>query len=60
MNILTDQELRALVASAMRGDREAITSLLKYYTPALYFVSRLYLGDKETAKKSEQQALVLH
>lgn len=57
MNILTDQELRALVASAMRGDREAITSLLKYYTPALYFVSRLYLGDKETAKKSEQQAL---
>lgn len=57
MNILTDQELRALVANAMRGDREAITSLLKYYTPALYFVSRLYLGDKETAKKSEQQAL---
>lgn len=57
INRLSDQELRAIVSSAIHGNREAITELLKYYTADMYFVSRLYLDNKETAKKSEQKAL---
>lgn len=57
INRLSDQELRALVTSALRGSRDSIKDLLKYYTADMYFVSRLYLDDKETAKSSEQTAL---
>ena len=57
INRLSDQELRAIVSSAIHGNRDAITELLKYYTADMYFVSRLYLDNKETAKKSEQKAL---
>lgn len=57
INRLSDQELRAIVTSALRGSRDSIKNLLKYYTADMYFVSRLYLDDKETAKSSEQKAL---
>lgn len=56
-NRLTDQELRTLVTNAMQGSRESVTGFLKYYTADMYYVSRLYLKDKETAKKAVQQAL---
>ncbi len=57
VNRLTDQELRTLITDGLRGNRDSVAKLLKYYTSDMYFVSRLYLKDKETAKKSEQQAL---
>ncbi|MDO4521317.1 MAG: sigma-70 family RNA polymerase sigma factor, partial [Erysipelotrichaceae bacterium] len=56
-NVQTEQEIRELVEQAAGGSREAIASLLKAYTSDMYFVTRLYVGDKETAKSSEQTAL---
>lgn len=56
-NRLTDQELRTLAAKALRGDRDSVTAFLKYYTADMYYVSRLYLKDKDTAKKAVQQGL---
>ena len=56
-NIQTEQEIRELVDKAAGGSREAISSLLKTFTSDMYFITRLYVGDKETARSSEQNAL---
>ena len=56
-NRISDEELREIVKSALRGNRDSVTELLRCYTADMYFISRLYLEDKDEAKKSEQQAL---
>lgn len=53
----TEKEIRELVEKASSGDRESIGTLLKTFTSDMYFITRLYVGDKETARSSEQTAL---
>ena len=53
----TEKEIRELVEKASSGDRESIGTPLKTFTSDMYFITRLYVGDKETARSSEQTAL---
>lgn len=46
-----------LLAGARENDRDSIQQLLKEYATKMYFVSRLYLKDREAAKDTEQEAL---
>ncbi len=50
-------KIKALLAGAKNNDREAVKELLNELASKMYFVSRLFLKDKETAKAAEQDAL---
>ncbi|MCR4952044.1 MAG: SH3 domain-containing protein [Solobacterium sp.] len=51
------KNIASLLAGARENDRDAIQQLLKEYATKMYFVSRLYLKDREAAKDTEQEAL---
>ena len=53
----TEKEIRDLVEKAASGDRESVSTLLKTFTSDMYFITRLYVGNKNTARSSEQTAL---
>ena len=54
---LTEQEVKDLVEKASTGDRAAINDLLKLYISDMYFVTRLYVKDRDQARTTEQTAL---
>ena len=53
----TEKEIRELVEKAASGDRESVSTLLKTFTSDMYFITRLYVGNKNAARSSEQTAL---
>lgn len=55
-NKFSEEEVRLILRSAVRGDRDAAVRLLQSYTNDMYFVARLYLKDVTAAKKTVQAA----
>ena len=51
------ENIRNLVNAAVAGDRNAINEILKRYTSEMYFVTRLYVNNREDARNAEQFAL---
>ena len=51
------KELTALAEQAASGDRDAINRIMKEYTGEMYFVTRLFIGDRETARSCVQASM---
>ena len=51
------ENIKNLVNAAVAGDRDAINEILKRYTSDMYFVTRLYVNNREDARNAEQFAL---
>ncbi len=50
-------ELAELARRAADGERDAINAMMKRYTGELYFYTRMYNGDRETARGCVQAAI---
>ena len=50
-------ELAELARRAADGERDAINAIMKRYTGELYFYTRMYNGDRETARGCVQAAI---
>ena len=54
---MTENGLREIVRKAAGGDRDAMKTLMRGITSDMYFVTRLFIADRNTARASEETAL---
>lgn len=54
---MTENGIREIVHLAAGGDRDAMKKLMRGITSDMYFVTRLFVGDRDTARSSEESAL---